>query len=179
MLRDAGCTPDDGSYDNILKSKNIRDEASIVPLSKETTKGGILMEKGMVSAGPPIRRYAKSQEILDEVIKRQLPLIHLSGEPVYNARIKANGMVYVDRVLGNVTKFYIGRQDRDSEEFLLDSILHEELEARVAFRAIRLKADKFQKMLGKDKPTHAYINSVIARYFRMRGWKWKPQLGKM
>jgi SPP1 gp7 family putative phage head morphogenesis protein len=138
-----------------------------------------LMMRGILKdRKPSVITFAKSQEIVDELIERQLPSIHFSKKPEYNTRIKDNGRVNIERETGKVTRFLIGKQDHDSEEFLLETLLHEELEARIADRAIRLSLPEFQKMLGKTKPTHAYINKIILRYFAMRGWRVEPWIGK-
>ena len=143
-----------------------------MPLSKKTAESNILRERVLkTTRGLQRVTYAKSQEIIDEVIERRLSSIHFSMKPVYNTNIKVNGKVIVDNIWGKVKVFYIGKQEKSSEDFLVNTLLHEELEARIAYRALSLKAKKYQAMLNKDKSTHAYINSVIAKYFRMRGWK--------
>jgi hypothetical protein len=116
--------------------------------------------------------FSKSQEIVDEAIGKHLKGIRFTMKPVYNDRIKNNGRTVIN-VLGNkktVKKVEIGRQEHDSEFHLLDTLIHEELEARIAVRADRNWHGKYGKMFGKIEQTHKYIYAVIARYFRVKGW---------
>jgi hypothetical protein len=93
-------------------------------------------------------------------------------KPIYNGKIKRGRVVVVKSGMSKKVKsFEIGRQDSPSENALLDILIHEELEARIAVRANRRWGSKFDEMLEKDTKRHAYIYQVIARYFRMRGWK--------
>lgn len=153
----------DGS-DYRINAGDIDGRDGIIELEKKGKKFDGLTRKEVL--------FPKSQEIIDGLIKRELGSINFSLKPKYNNRVK-NGrtLITVSGINASVVvhKVEIGRQERSSEHFLLDSIIHEELEARIAIRAGR-GVRKFQAMLGKEKQTHAYILPVVTRYFRMRGW---------
>ena len=63
----------------------------------------------------------------------------------------------------------IGKQASNRESALLDIILHEELEARIAVRANRHWGGAFGEMLEKNKERHEYSYAVLARYFGFGG----------
>ena len=123
--------------------------------------------------------YPKSQEIIDDAISRRLRSIHFTKKPVYNGRLKHNGrtLITLEGMKKTVRAVEIGRQESPSEEWLLNTIIHEELEARIAERANRHWHGKFGAMYPSppkphdNKGIHKYIYAVLERYFRMRGWK--------
>ena len=118
--------------------------------------------------------FKKSQEILDETIKNRLSNLCFTMKPVYNNRIIGGRVrVTIDGMTKTVNNLEIGRQLKNFEEAFLATIIHEELEARIAVRANRRWYGKYAGFLEKEARRHAYIDSVIMRYFRMRGWK-KP-----
>ncbi len=120
-------------------------------------------------------RYPASQQRIDQLIQDDMSNIKFTCKPVYNPRIRRNGMTTIveDKNTGKVKrieKIEIGKQDKSSAEFLEDTIIHEELEARIAIRS-RYSA-KYRKLYYEcsDVERHTYIDSIIKRYFRMRGW---------
>ena len=62
----------------------------------------------------------------------------------------------------------LGKQVVGTRECVIDSILHEELEARIMLRA---KDNPFYSRLNSasEKERHAYINKVIRKYFDGKG----------
>lgn len=101
--------------------------------------------------------------------------IKFTCKPVYNPHIRVNGKTKIveDCVTGKVKRIEsieIGKQDKSSAEFLEDTIIHEELEARIAMRS--LFSSKFSRLYYdcSDDERHQYINSRIERYFRIKGW---------
>lgn len=151
--------------DNGGKGKIYRDEG----LTNGGGSGKIINKNGASN------RYPTSQKMIDELIEVDMPNIRFTRHPVYNPRIKANGrtVYYEDANAQKVTGIKcveIGKQDRPSAEFLEDTIIHEELEARIVSRAN--KSSKFHSLLYdcNDVERHKYINAIIERYFRMRGW---------
>ena len=68
-----------------------------------------------------------------------------------------------------IKNIYIGKQDKETKEFLIDTLLHEKLEAKI----LLTKTSTYQNLnnLSEEK-RHEYINSVIKRYFRMKGWNY-------
>ena len=120
-------------------------------------------------------RFATSQKHINDLIGDDLYNINFTVDPVYNPRIRDNGRTIITEsaVTGEVIrveKVEIGKQDKGSAEFLIDTIIHEELEARIAIRTGRSK--KYNRLYYEctDDERHEYINKLIDRYFKMRGW---------
>lgn len=118
-------------------------------------------------------KFPTSDEEINKLVSNELSGIHFTAHPTYNPRIASSGKtVGIFSPLGRCFKIKsmeIGKQYVDTKEALLDSIVHEELEARIMIRSNYSK--KFQKLhRASDDERHKYINSVIARYFRIRGW---------
>lgn len=118
-------------------------------------------------------RFVTSQERIDEVLKGDLKGIDFSAKPVYNARIRCNGRTIIaednDRNVIYIERIEIGKQDKSSVEFLEDTIIHEELEARIAMRSIH--STKYKILYNSnDVIRHEYINGRIKRYFKLKGW---------
>lgn len=120
-------------------------------------------------------RFATSQKHIDDLIRDDLYNINFTVDPVYNPRIRDNGRTIIteNAATGEVIrieKVEIGKQDKDSAEFLLDTIIHEELEARIAIRTEHSK--KYTRLYYEcsDDERHEYINKLIDRFFKMKGW---------
>lgn len=117
-------------------------------------------------------KYAVTQERIDDLVSSKLQGVKFTQKPVYNSRIRSDGKTtYSTAPSGRVSisKVEIGKQSKDSDEYLIDTILHEELEARIALRSNNIK--KFDELhTSTEKERHAYIDKVIKRYFRMKGW---------
>lgn len=119
------------------------------------------------------QRFARSQEDINELIKNDLTGVKLTKQPIYNSRIRSNGKTTYSvsqsgRVI-EIKKVEIGKQDRSSKEFLLDTILHEELEARILSR----NTAKFSTLNNtSETERHNYINKLIKRFFRVKGWNY-------
>ena len=66
-------------------------------------------------------------------------------------------------------KIEIGKQNKDTKESLIDSIIHEQLEAEIMLKSY---SDSFYSELHKasDKKRHEYINKKIKEYFEDKGW---------
>ena len=119
-------------------------------------------------------RHVTSQERIDSLIESDMSGIQFSVKPTYNPRIRSNGKTTVrvavsdGRVVG-VDKVEIGKQDSPSAEFLEDTIIHEELEARIALRS--MYSQRYRDLFeASDEERHRYINRIIDRYFRLKGW---------
>ena len=115
--------------------------------------------------------YAISQEQIDDICDNELKNIKFSKKPEYNPRIGDNGRTkYIDYPWGEckeITRIEIGKQDKNTKEFLIDSLLHEKLEAKIA--STNTDYYKRLKNIG-DYDRHIYINKIIKRYFDMRRW---------
>lgn len=128
-------------------------------------RGIIKMSRDKLKPGT----YPVTQEQIDGLLSGKLSNLQLRTRPQYNARIRTPGkttfLVYSWGEVKSVKKTEIGKQYRDTEESLIDTILHEELEARLT---LRFGAD--QILQWGDEEVHRRIDSIIKRYFRMRGW---------
>ena len=121
-------------------------------------------------------RFPASQERIDNLIEFDLKGIKFTSKPIYNPRIRDNGKTtireFMDGTVKEIVKVEIGKQDKSSAEFLEDTILHEELEARIAVRSKYSK--KYRDIYNaKDTDRHNYINKVIERYFKIKGWNYE------
>ena len=133
-------------------------------------ESGIIKLKESISS-----RFSASQDRIDSLIESDMSNIKFTCKPVYNPHIRVNGKTKIveDCVTGKVKRIEsieIGKQDKSSAEFLEDTIIHEELEARIAMRS--LFSSKFSRLYYdcSDDERHRYINSRIERYFRIKGW---------
>lgn len=115
--------------------------------------------------------YSISQEQIDNICNNELKNIKFHKKPTYNARIGDNGRTkYIEYPWGEckeITAIEIGKQDKNTKEFLIDSILHEKLEAKIA----SINTNKYQRLKkDTDENRHKYIDQVITRYFNLKGW---------
>lgn len=115
--------------------------------------------------------YTISQEQIDNICSNELKNIKFPKNPEYNPRIGDNGRTkYIEYPWGEckeITKIEIGKQDKNTKEFLIDTLLHEKLEAKIA--STNTNYYKRLKNIG-DNERHIYINKIIKRYFDMRRW---------
>lgn len=121
--------------------------------------------------GLPSGRVAYSQEELDEVIARRLPGLRFPVKPEYVPNLKNYGETTgVEIIPGfpdggyKIKSIKIGPQKSGDEDELVDTILHELLEARALLRGD-------EKLAGGDKTMHSHIDRVIEKYGKMRAWK--------
>ena len=116
--------------------------------------------------------FATNNEQINRVCSNQLSGVRFSTHPVYNGRIQSQGKTTGIRLphgATKVSKIEIGRQINGNIETLLDTLLHEELEARIMIKSCKSKKFKNLDLVG-DKKRHEYINAVIKRFFLMKGW---------
>lgn len=102
--------------------------------------------------------------MIDDILGNELSGIRFSMRPVYNPRVRTDGKTTIEEVYPGfirVKKVEIGPQSDPSRSWLIDTLLHEELEARIALRA----GDLFYT--GEDA-VHARIYRLIARFVRMK-----------
>ena len=154
-----GFTYESGKIDKLLENL------------ENTGKNGIIkVEKNKLVAG----KYAVSKEMIADILNNELNGINLSMKPVYNSRIRSQGKITAtEDALKRVTikSFEIGKQVKDTKECLIDSILHEELEARILLR--KKNSAYYSKIYNSgDDGIHDHINAVIKRYFKAKGWNY-------
>jgi len=115
--------------------------------------------------------YSITQQQIDNICNNELKNINFVCKPKYNPRIKDNGRTkYIDYPWGEckeIIAIEIGKQSKNTKEFLIDTLLHEKLEAKIVF----INTNKYRKIkLMNDIERHKYINKVITKYFNMKGW---------
>ena len=116
-------------------------------------------------------RYETSDKQIENILNNKLSRIKFPAKPIYNSRIRDNGKtiatLYPWGEVKNIKSIYIGKQDKATEEFLIDTLLHEKLEAKILIT----KTQKYNKLNSiNENERHNYINKVIERYFKMKGW---------
>ena len=114
-----------------------------------------------------------SNEQIDSLLNNEFQNIRFSHEIVYNARIATPGKTVGEfSPLGRCKKIKsieIGKQYTNRKETLMDTIIHEELEARIMLRSNYCK--KYKKLnTVSDDERHKYINRAIKKYFSLKGW---------
>ncbi len=111
------------------------------------------------------------QSDIDDVMLNELSGIKFSAKPVYDSRIGTPGItsfeLYSWGEIKGVKSIKIGKQYLPGREELSDTLLHEELEARIFTRPTKLH-QKLAKS-NRDDEIHDYIKKAILRYKRMRG----------
>ena len=131
---------------------------------------------GLTRKNTTHERFPASQERIDSLIEHDLNGVRFTAELKYNPRIRDNGKTtireYSDGTVKEIVKIEIGKQDKSSAEFLEDTILHEELEARIAIRS--KYSERYKKIYNSnDVDRHRYINKLIKKYFKIKGWNYE------
>jgi hypothetical protein len=115
--------------------------------------------------------YPVSQKQIDDIISGDLAGIKFSARPTYSSRITTPGMttfeLYSWGEVKGIKALKIGKQFSNDPRELFDTLLHEELEARIQLK--RTKKHISLSKAGTDAVIHPYIDKVIARYNRMKG----------
>lgn len=132
--------------------------------------GGASIARSKLARG----KYPTSDEEINSIIHKELSGIKFSALPVYNSRIGSAGKTTATispsgRI--RIKSIEIGKQYKNTKEALIDTIIHEELEARIFTRSYHSK--KYQKLNNaSDSERHKYINRVIKKYYDMKGWNY-------
>ena len=125
--------------------------------------GKINLERNKLKRGI----YPVTQKQIDGIIQSELSGVSFSAAPTYNGRIASPGKTSIELYswgeFKKVKKIEIGKQYRDTKESLIDTLLHEELEVRLAKRY----GSKMYDM--PDDEIHGYIDRVIERFFKIKG----------
>ena len=123
---------------------------------------------------PPVHRgYPVTQKQIDDILDNELKDYDIIKRPVYNSRLRSQGKTtasyYPWGEVKEILKIEIGKQTKDTKECLIDSIIHEQLEAEIMLKSY---SDSFYSELHKasDKKRHEYINKKIKEYFEEKGW---------
>ena len=116
-------------------------------------------------------RYPVTQELIDDVINNELRGYTFPVKPVYNSRIRANGItkgeIYRWGQLKNIVSIEIGKQDKPDRKFLIDTLLHEYFEADIMKKQY---SDGFYRKLSRagEEKRHEWIYAQIADFFKER-----------
>lgn len=134
-----------------------------------------ILNKETIRYGSPTK---VSQDAVDKLINNELSGIRFDESVIVNPRLKrAQGRVIpklseTNRETG-VERIEIGRQDRNTKECLINTLVHENLESKILKGYIEGN-DKYWKLYqASDDERHEYIDKVIKRYFRMKGWDYE------
>lgn len=115
--------------------------------------------------------YESSQAEIDELLVNELSGIRFSKKPVYSNRIKTPGKTVIMRDESGskyIKSMQIGRQEHPGRKELIDSLVHEELEARIALN--RHSSEKYWTLnycSGDER--HAYIQKNINKFMQLKG----------
>ncbi|MEG0620546.1 MAG: hypothetical protein RR477_05395 [Raoultibacter sp.] len=119
----------------------------------------------------PRYQHASSQDEIDALVSGVLSGVRFSTRPIYNSRIGTPGLtkIGIDKQTGRkyANPVHIGKQAKPGEAELVDTLLHEELEARIWLD--RHRSDRYWHLNNaSDDERHAYIQKIIDRYVKMR-----------
>ena len=138
-------------------------------LKKKANNSIIIRDKKNIN-----KRFDISEETFNNILNNELKNIKFPVKPVYNSRIRDNGKTiattYPWGEVKEIKSILIGKQDKETKEFLIDTFVHEKLEAKILIT----KTNKYKKLNeASDKERHEYINKIIERYFKMKGWNYE------
>ena len=148
----------------VLKRMPSREWAGDMPKITADRKDKARMRRGTV----PVE-----QEDINVLVSGELSGINFSSKPVYNSHVGTPGMTDVGyNEEGNkaVIRMCIGKQYREGRAELIDTIVHEELEARIWLN--RHSSERYFALNeATENERHAYIQKIIDRYMRLKGIK--------
>ena len=122
---------------------------------------------------PQLQRgsHPASQELIDEMLDTVLSGVRTTKKPVYNPRIGSPGKTtigYNENGAKHVSRSEIGKQYAPGDKELIDTMLHEELEARIWLNVHG--RERYWELNGADDDVrHAYIQKIIDRFMRLKG----------
>ena len=131
------------------------------------------MDKDIIRTNPSDAhgRYSITQEQIDDILDNELSEYEFPVTPVYNSRISVNGRtiaeVYPWGQLKRITAIEIGKQDFPNRDFLIDTLIHEYLEADILAKQYTNGFYKKLSISGDDN-RHKRINKEIDKYFKKR-----------
>ena len=115
-------------------------------------------------------KYAVTQDEIDSILINELKDYQFPVRPRYNPRIWSNGLtsglVYKwGQLKEGSLSIEIGKQDNPTQEFLIDTLLHEYYEAEIMINQYTVD---FYNKLSKisSKMRHEWIQAQIEKFFR-------------
>ena len=129
------------------------------------------MENEVISTNPSMSsiRYPVTQELIDDILNNELKDFNFPVKPIYNSRIRANGItkgeIYKWGQLKRIVSIEIGKQDKPDRAFIINTMLHEYYEAFIMEKQFN---DDFYTKLYKsgDKKRHEWIDEQINTFFK-------------
>lgn len=133
--------------------------------------GKIKIHRNKMVAG----KYPTSDAAIKDVLSNELSGVNMISTPRYNGRIRSQGITkYQEYPWGEfkkITGIEISKQVKNTRECLIDTILHEQLEAKIV--SLKDKNDFYRKLYScSEEDRHIYINRVIKRFFKGKGWNY-------
>lgn len=121
-------------------------------------------------------KFPTSDGEIKDVLSNELSGVKMLSTPKYNGRIRSQGLteceMYPWGQFKSIKKIEIGRQVNGTRECLIDTILHEQLEAKIV--SMKDKSDFYGKLFSSgDQEIHKYIDRVIKRFFKGKGWNYE------
>lgn len=147
----------------------------VINNSKQVTnssKSGIIKTyRSKMAAG----KYPTSDATIKNVLSNELSGVKMLSTPQYNGRIRSQGITkYQEYPWGEfkkITGIEISKQVKNTRECLIDTILHEQLEAKIV--SLKDENDFYRKLYScSEEERHIYINRVIKRFFKGKGWNY-------
>jgi len=130
----------------------------------------IIVDAEKSRRGNPQRvRYPVTQQQIDDILDNELSDYQFPVHPVYNPRIQVNGKTIAELNpwggIKRIKSIQIGKQDSPAKKFLIDTLLHEYLEAEIM---LMQKVDALHKKLNNatDPERHRWIYARIAEFFK-------------
>lgn len=116
-------------------------------------------------------KYPVTQQQIDSIIQNELSGIRFTAKPTYNGRIGTPGLTKIG-YNSDGTKYagpiYIGKQSSESKRELIDTLVHEELEARIWLN--RHGSEKYWALNdADDDKRHEYIYRVVDKFIKIKG----------
>ena len=135
-------------------------------------ESGIIKERNKYQSSA--EKHPTSQDEIDNILKGPLNNVKMSADVLYNPRLRTSyGQTkYTLTHKVKINAIEVGKQGKPGTTEIIDTIIHEELEARILKRAYNKHIQKYIIMdkLG-EKGTHKYILPRVYRFLRMKGLK--------
>ena len=139
---------------------------------KDNSKSNIIFNRDGSIKNLKVGRKPVTQLRIDESIYKNLINIRFSSRPLLDTTLKDAGMtIGVGHGRGRkwkcerIESIKIGAFN-STDLYLLDTLVHEELEARIMIRPTKKHTELNRK---GDRARHQYIYKVISRYFKWKG----------
>lgn len=131
-----------------------------------------LRSRSVDKARAALGSVAITQHDIDSLLNNELAGIKFSAHPTYSPHLGTYGKttVVVDqdgRI--KVSKMLIGKQKNSSKQELIDTLIHEELEARILLN--KHSRELFYELkYADDDERHVWIQKIINRYIKLKGF---------